>query len=144
MYNKLCLFLLNFYPRSPCGERRLHCVGFTQRGRISIHALLAESDNAAVALVKFCSNFYPRSPCGERLCNMHSLRYRCTNFYPRSPCGERPCARQHRGAVRQISIHALLAESDCIIMYPAFRRESNFYPRSPCGERRFHPGYRPR
>ena len=39
---------LNFYPRSPCGERlhydnyNLHCV------EISIHALLAESDNAVM------------------------------------------------------------------------------------------------
>ena len=34
----------------------------------------------------------------------------------------------------QISIHALLAESDLL---PCFSRSflSNFYPRSPCGER---------
>ena len=37
--------------------------------------------------------------------------------------------------LRNISIHALLAESD---MYPSQCRTlaSDFYPRSPCGERR--------
>ena len=56
----------HFYPRSPCGERR-------QRGsrityvEISIHALLAESDNRGAYHIKRNENFYPRSPCGERL-----------------------------------------------------------------------------
>ena len=34
----------NFYPRSPCGERRNGYPHTRQRGAISIHALLAESD----------------------------------------------------------------------------------------------------
>ena len=50
---------LDFYPRSPCGERPLcHAISFSA-GRISIHALLAESDlgNAEVGLrtLKFLS-----------------------------------------------------------------------------------------
>ena len=35
---------------------------------ISIHALLAESDAAAMRCIGETSDFYPRSPCGERLC----------------------------------------------------------------------------
>ena len=35
----------NFYPRSPCGERPVHFVGLSALAPISIHALLAESDN---------------------------------------------------------------------------------------------------
>ena len=35
----------------------------------------------------------------------------------------------------QISIHALLAESDRVVE-PGFANKLNFYPRSPCGERR--------
>ena len=35
-----------------------------------------------------------------------------TNFYPRSPCGERRDPEANSRAKRQISIHALLAESD--------------------------------
>ena len=33
-----------FYPRSPCGERRFAISAHCFDGRISIHALLAESD----------------------------------------------------------------------------------------------------
>ena len=57
-------------------------------GQISIHALLAESDNRKNYRLRPTSNFYPRSPCGERL----SAGRECDteeNFYPRSPCGER-------------------------------------------------------
>ena len=57
--------------------------------RISIHALLAESDPNSVNMRLSDWYFYPRSPCGER--------------HPTTvPCG--PHA--------DISIHALLAESD--------------------------------
>ena len=37
-------FLYNFYPRSPCGERRQSSAKSTPEEAISIHALLAESD----------------------------------------------------------------------------------------------------
>ena len=36
----------NFYPRSPCGERLENALRQIVNRRISIHALLAESDNA--------------------------------------------------------------------------------------------------
>ena len=35
----------------------------------------------------------------------------------------------------RISIHALLAESDCAFIGVLSRAHKNFYPRSPCGER---------
>ena len=124
----------DFYPRSPCGERRCYCSRRTASHRY----------------------FYPRSPCGERLLFVYirsviysflstlSLR-RATirgtktlagqgDFYPRSPCGERLNPLETliilskflstlslRRATNQreidqkrssISIHALLAESD--------------------------------
>ena len=56
---------------------------------ISIHALLAESDEDA-------------NDSGNA--NL--------DFYPRSPCGERPHPIGVLIAVIKISIHALLAESD--------------------------------
>ena len=104
---------MNFYPRSPCGERRQrHWLDSTHR-RISIHALLAESDvvkkavtfnppeflstlslRRATALIRYLintyHNFYPRSPCGERPLEGGSESGTRSNFYPRSPCGERP------------------------------------------------------
>ena len=56
----------NFYPRSPCGERPAHVLGFGVSAVISIHALLAESDDPALRAQKVKPDFYPRSPCGER------------------------------------------------------------------------------
>ena len=38
----------------------------------------------------------------------------CSHFYPRSPCGERPTKSDQGASNQTISIHALLAESDCI------------------------------
>ena len=111
---KSLMFLLsstNFYPRSPCGER------------------LDE-----LCRMMGIKHFYPRSPCGERLSALAPKQNPTQHFYPRSPCGERhgqsialrlvilflstlslrratapnhnPCSRNN------ISIHALLAESD--------------------------------
>ena len=172
-----------------------------REARISIHALLAESDRLWTILYSCPGNFYPRSPCGERryldawksyyLCDFYprspcgerrililpgrigfvflstlslrratililpgrigfvflstlSLR-RATRpaffdtarhiyFYPRSPCGERPQTGLTYGDGQNISIHALLAESDTDGLFFLGGRK-NFYPRSPCGER---------
>ena len=79
----------HFYPRSPCGERRAGKGPQDLIAKISIHALLAESDSAPAGKRAGRYYFYPRSPCGERLANMSII-------YP----------------IHGISIHALLAESD--------------------------------
>ena len=80
---------LNFYPRSPCGERPAFDVLAVSALLISIHALLAESDGISLTLIigflGFLSTLSLRratvlpEPCGPQN----------TNFYPRSPCGER-------------------------------------------------------
>ena len=82
---------------------------------ISIHALLAESDNLKCRYLPECNHFYPRSPCGERL-----------------GLGAVICNRPN------ISIHALLAESDTQHVVLGCN-DRHFYPRSPCGERRAPP-----
>ena len=101
----------DFYPRSPCGERPFmtlrHCTTYlflstlslrratqvfqriAKPFRISIHALLAESDSTGSSNKSISCNFYPRSPCGER--PLHIMLIDTSNG---------------------ISIHALLAESD--------------------------------
>ena len=56
----------HFYPRSPCGERHLGAGKSCNVCRISIHALLAESDLNRASPLTSRTNFYPRSPCGER------------------------------------------------------------------------------
>ena len=107
----LFLQFLNFYPRSPCGERpwqrgsRVTYIEFLstlslrratfgpktkhKSNRISIHALLAESDSMmpsmAAILILFLSTLSLRRatlPLALLICQL-------PDFYPRSPCGER-------------------------------------------------------
>ena len=103
----------DFYPRSPCGERRDKDQVIKCLAHISIHALLAESDAPRRGTGACRRDFYPRSPCGERP-SMVALRYDkgIEHFYPRSPCGERQCCAVGPVTKGDISIHALLAESD--------------------------------
>ena len=123
---------------------------------ISIHALLAESDAIVLWIAKQGRDFYPRSPCGERHLPGKIIKKE-QNFYPRSPCGERRVHYDNYNLHCVISIHALLAESDCFFCVKlllqliflstlSLRRATapnrrpcphsrNFYPRSPCGER---------
>ena len=146
----------NFYPRSPCGERPQMSASSLPSISISIHALLAESDGPQNHQGAFRHHFYPRSPCGERQprqtrhckklrflstlslrratvgCCPHSPLVR--HFYPRSPCGERLCIPRSAAPWQEISIHALLAESDQSHSRKTGRLR-HFYPRSPCGER---------
>ena len=102
-----------FYPRSPCGERLHIGRGCVMIHRISIHALLAESDPPAAASIPFCATFLstlslrratakssiaavPRALFLSTL-SLRRATFRTprrskwdTHFYPRSPCGERP------------------------------------------------------
>ena len=100
----------NFYPRSPCGERR-----------------------PGLARLASYVNFYPRSPCGERLwpgrlarpfflISIHAL------------LAESDAGTHAQWPTQQISIHALLAESDQA-QGLKISAHGDFYPRSPCGER---------
>ena len=123
----------DFYPRSPCGERPGHVLAGHQRPRISIHALLAESDagpdrqraGPGISIHALLAESDPRA------CPASSPR---RYFYPRSPCGERPTAKVQSVTTSFISIHALLAESDR--QRPGDQMPgAYFYPRSPCGER---------
>ena len=153
----MCLTRLDFYPRSPCGERPNNLHISEKWARISIHALLAESDGDGFVYCDTDSVFLstlslrratlPLARPGPCLCD----------FYPRSPCGERRkingCVslystflstlslRRATGGYKAlgfdtlISIHALLAESDGWPSRPSCGPCGYFYPRSPCGER---------
>ena len=125
---------MDFYPRSPCGERLDSSYGALAGATISIHALLAESDESAV---------------DEVLINeisIHALLAESDfNTFAK------------KGQANNISIHALLAESDdtdnnsgrgntiflstlslrraTLIEFRELLHPSYFYPRSPCGER---------
>ena len=87
--------------------------GFAMRWNtcISIHALLAESDGKIPANIMSHSDFYPRSPCGERPISI-VLSIQPTKFL--STLSLRRATEQSASynAHLEISIHALLAESD--------------------------------
>ena len=123
----------DFYPRSPCGERpggKIHdprkilflstlslrratkqAITAEQTARISIHALLAESDYTAICKTPPTQDFYPRSPCGERplgaVTSPAVIRFLSTLSLRRAT----GCNAVYDIPVT-ISIHALLAESD--------------------------------
>ena len=100
-----------FYPRSPCGERP-HPISVTSGiVKISIHALLAESDIRTLRTVSVRKTFLSTLSLRRATCTIGNLIAPACYFYPRSPCGER-----------------LL---DCGVTLPPH----HFYPRSPCGER---------
>ena len=124
-----------FYPRSPCGER-LGPLIFRVQPR----------------------NFYPRSPCGERHTHpvtvlvrvifLSTLSLRRATAWCISRSTPVQAAFLSTLSLRRattagdvtapsatISIHALLAESDCGILLRCVCT-LYFYPRSPCGERR--------
>ena len=85
---------------------------FIGRLLISIHALLAESDILLLRSADCNYHFYPRSPCGERPPS-HSLYRRNRKFLSTLSLRRAtfPINVMSVSAV-QISIHALLAESD--------------------------------
>ena len=79
------------------------------------------------------SNFYPRSPCGERLI-LTALLIPLTKFLSTLSLRRATTRKRQIVPIVQISIHALLAESDAPNRHPCCCNK-NFYPRSPCGER---------
>ncbi len=79
----------NFYPRSPCGERRAWMGGLNFDGRFLSTLSLRRATfwfSVALKAPEFLSTLSLRraTTYGTRT----ALRY--INFYPRSPCGERP------------------------------------------------------
>ena len=103
---------LNFYPRSPCGERPSAAAPIKLTRSISIHALLAESDFLEM-----------RQWAQGIIISIHALLAESDAILG-NPCAGCPA----------ISIHALLAESD-LLPTRKTPRNWHFYPRSPCGER---------
>ena len=101
----------NFYPRSPCGERRLCPICQWRRSLISIHALLAESDpkNPMIRIDKipFLSTLSLRRATKSDTATAFPLSFLSTLSLRRA-------TRVLDGSKSsmQISIHALLAESD--------------------------------
>ena len=145
----------DFYPRSPCGERPLEWYLMILERKISIHALLAESDkggyNVSIDDFVFLSTLSLRRAIAcwyikEMTANIsiHALlaeseayRVQLGNMVSISIhalLAESDTAANEAAKTANISIHALLAESDGAVAL-FIRRSPYFYPRSPCGER---------
>ena len=77
--------------------------------------------------------FYPRSPCGERLI-LHVPGVDFQTFLSTLSLRRATNIGQYFDVIVDISIHALLAESDRILSIEDVTVD-DFYPRSPCGER---------
>ena len=127
---------LHFYPRSPCGERRQIKQTCRAETSISIHALLAESDVLnpleTLIILIFLSTLSLRRATHWSGVPLVGRAISIHALLAESDVSSLPF-----GAVWIISIHALLAESDNTSI--AGRITSNdFYPRSPCGERLRH------
>ena len=125
---------VNFYPRSPCGERLCQLGAIQPVADISIHALLAESDDRSGYMIAVLEHFYPRSPCGERPVCHPPLPSCPWNFYPRSPCGERPAAMDEYHAAKKF-LSTLSLRRATTVRHQSISSRIHFYPRSPCGER---------
>ena len=150
----------HFYPRSPCGERQFRKLLYPGSTRISIHALLAESDVTRVArtptTVVFLSTLSLRratkrlrQKLAEAIISIHALLAEsdCTTIITICTASKflstLSLRRATYNATNQtwlvnISIHALLAESDKCAETAKASNTDNFYPRSPCGERLEH------
>ncbi len=104
----------NFYPRSPCGERQvvyykiLYHLLFLSTLSLRRATLIASPSSLAFL---FLSTLSLRR--ATYLINTYH-RIFGEDFYPRSPCGERRFVRCRFWVLSNISIHALLAESDAV------------------------------
>ena len=101
---------------------------------ISIHALLAESDQGLPHLDIRALDFYPRSPCGERRRKqqVHELwlGFLSTLSLRRATI----CGRSATTCARFLSTLSLRRATGAALWRAD--RLADFYPRSPCGERR--------
>ena len=124
----------HFYPRSPCGERRVHYDNYNLHCVISIHALLAESDPpvrdiiqwegiflSTLSLRRATTHKSAKSNKAHEFLSTLSLR-RATFYFEKTAIIKRFLStlslRRATFFARclcwglNISIHALLAESD--------------------------------
>ena len=102
----------DFYPRSPCGERRQwrRSVKLFRQflSTLSLRRATIISKPDRCTTVPFLSTLSLRRATSGRAAGGAGLGY----FYPRSPCGERQSSIEEVSKYVVISIHALLAESD--------------------------------
>ena len=131
---------MNFNPRSPHGERLIHCGIQSAFGRFQSTLPARGATFPRRSASCGMGYFNPRSPHGER----HVRRCRLAvpaYFNPRSPHGERPFARiASRG--RYLDFNPRSPHGERRLRFRMSHHLSyHFNPRSPHGERRAEAGY---
>ena len=102
---------VDFYPRSPCGERPMGAILILKASLFLSTLSLRRATilpHHGREIIEFLSTLSLRRATAFIL----RIAKQGRDFYPRSPCGERRWLRCWQLAARDISIHALLAESD--------------------------------
>ena len=126
---------INFYPRSPCGERLVGASEGAAIEHISIHALLAESDLTNVV-----------SSAGTMGISIHALLAESDlagmsdkligSVFLSTLSLRRATGRTKRLKSRLcVFLSTLSLRRATVIRKPTTGRNNHFYPRSPCGER---------
>ena len=100
-----------FYPRSPCGERPKWQVLDVQPKDISIHALLAESDPTG-RFWTFSPKIFLSTLSLRRATQVVMIKYLHLIFLSTLSLRRATIRALYTCTMTQISIHALLAESD--------------------------------
>ena len=124
---------VDFYPRSPCGERPRSRKISTRPCQFLSTLSLRRATVSAQDRPEEKKHFNPRSPCGERPI-FGEINTGGSKFLSTLSLRRATYQRKIDQKRRSISIHALLAESDCGC-FARYRFWAYFYPRSPCGER---------
>ena len=105
-----------------------------QNLRISIHALLAESDQAANGLANAPPEISIHALLAESDAHTAKNTSIAGHFYPRSPCGERQArSKRINRDIAFLSTLSLRRATNCTSI--GRPKRLYFYPRSPCGER---------
>ena len=123
----------DFYPRSPCGERPGPGLFLCSPLRISIHALLAESDHRHTACRKSRSIsihalLAESDLIGIQLVVNHDLFLSTLSL-------RRATLNKANGLPGGVFLSTLSLRRATLFGHNVIRAFVNFYPRSPCGER---------
>ncbi len=102
---------LDFYPRSPCGERLRDQFDVAMSGAFLSTLSLRRATARYEIFLRTTCNFYPRSPCGERRV-VGSMMYSISKFLSTLSLRRATKVKKGENNNEHISIHALLAESD--------------------------------
>ncbi len=123
-----------FYPRSPCGERPLTPARMSSRLPISIHALLAESDNSSYGALDGASisihALLAESDWQAGAMQLPTAPFLSTLSLRRATAAALLLGKNY---VKFLSTLSLRRATYSVIF--KISPLSNFYPRSPCGER---------